>query len=143
MNEEPLIWSYFNKDNKGYIYERIELFAILTNVTFERYQPFILRLLNIKVGVDGTCPNNINLIPKEKNGNLELNLNIFEKSTSLFALPMSTYNTNEGKQSINKLDSNVFCKTFIRDTTIISGSNYIQGKYTRIYTLFIFSITMD
>jgi len=137
VEESPVNWSYFNKQKAGNIYERIELFATLTNVSFERYSPFVLRLLNIKVGTDGTFKaGQINLIPKPgstDNAPPQIDFGVFSKATSLYTLPVS----DEGGISVNQADSSAFSKMFIRDLTVNPKGN-LCGIYTRVYTCLFF-----
>eukprot|EP01084_Bolivina_argentea_P021454 39866_1 len=138
IEESPINWSYLNKqqnNTENRIYERIELYVTLTNVIFERYAPFTLKLLNIKIGTDGTFKAGlINLIPKEKNGQPQIDWGVFQKDTSSFVL-----NDNNNHISINEKDSNVFCKMFVRDLRVNSKGN-LSGIYTRIYTCLFFEL---
>jgi len=113
------------------------LFATLTNVSFERYSPFILRLLNIKVGTDGTFKaGQINLIPKSRGGDddaPQIDFGVFSKATSLYSLPLM----DKERISVNKANSNAFCKMFIRDLTVNPKGN-LRGIYTRVYTCLFF-----
>jgi len=134
VEETPINWSYLNKDKAGKIYERIELFVTLTNVTFERYSPFVLKLLNIRVGTDGTYKTNlINMIPKKKNNIPQIDWGVFLKKTSLFTLP----ELDDGEISVNEAESNVFCKMVVRDLSQDTKGN-LRGVYTRIYTCLFF-----
>ena len=67
IDEVPLSWTYQN--NGGRVYERVEVLVTLTDVRYMRHYPFELRLLNIKVGSDGTAKTGlVNLLPEVKKG---------------------------------------------------------------------------
>lgn len=83
IDEVPLSWTYQN--NAGRVYERIEMLVTLTDVKYMRHYPFELRLLNIKVGSDGTAKTGrVNLLPEVKKGTTEPNVDfgVFTKATS-------------------------------------------------------------
>ena len=118
---------YQNKG--GQVYERIELFTTVTSVQYMRYYPFVLKLLNLKLGSDGTAKTGvINLLPELKPGTTEPNVDfgVFTKETSAYRIAPNGIETGD-----------VICRMVVRDLTGDSLGN-LSGIYTRIYTVFFF-----
>ena len=53
IDEAHISWTYTNTE--GRVYERAELFTTVVSVSYQRYYPWELTLLSIKVGSDGTA----------------------------------------------------------------------------------------
>jgi len=129
VEEVPLSWTYQN--DGGNVYERIELNVVLTYVSYYKYFPFVLKLLPIKVGTDGTGDTGlINLIPETLPGGSIPNadLGIFTKSTSEFGV---------GGADEATIAKKVVCRMLIRDLSDKSIGN-IKGIYTRVYVVIFF-----
>ena len=127
VDETPLSWTYQN--NNGRVYERIELLVTLTDVKYMRHYPFELRLLNLKVGSDGTAKTGlVNLLPEVKKGSFEPNVDfgVFKKKTSALQI---------GDDPVR--NGNVICRMVMRDLTGEALGN-MKGLYTRVYTVFFF-----
>lgn len=126
IDEVPLSWTYQNKN--GQVYERIELYVTVTFVKFSRYFPFVLKVLNLKVGADGTAKTGfINLMPElNKDGEPNVDFGVFTKKTSDFYIQPDAVQTGE-----------VACRMVVRDLTASSLGN-MSGIYTRVYTVFFF-----
>ena len=72
----------------------------------------------------------INLIPmpkSDRDATPNIDFGVFCKETTTYQLPQ---NADEDDISVNKRDSNVFCKTFIRDLTGNAKGGKL-GIYTR------------
>ena len=126
IEETPISWTYQEND-QGMVYERIELFTTVTYVQYMRYYPFVLKLLNLKVGTDGTAKTGvINLLPKLKKGKPDVDFGVFTKETS------------ENRISDTGIDTgDVICRMVVRDLTENTLGN-LAGIYTRVYTVFVF-----
>ena len=126
IEETPISWTYQEND-QGMVYERIELFTTVTYVQYMRYYPFVLKLLNLKVGTDGTAKTGvINLLPKLKNGKPDVDFGVFKKETSEYRIPATGIDTGD-----------VICRMVVRDLTENTLGN-LSGIYTRVYTVFVF-----
>lgn len=127
VEESPISWTYQN--NGGRVYERIELIATVTSVQYMRYFPFVLKLLNLKVGSDGTGKTGtINLLPERKKGTDVPNVDfgVFTKETSAYRIARDGVETGD-----------VICRMVVRDLSGDSLGN-LAGIYTRVYTVFFF-----
>ena len=127
VEETPISWTYQLKGTE--VNERIELFTTVTNVKYMRYYPFVLKLLNLKVGTDGTAQTGlINLLPELEKGTNEpkVDFGVFKKETSAYRID---------KDGIKNGD--VICRMVVRDLTAKTLGNF-SGIYTRVYTVFFF-----
>lgn len=127
IDEVPISWTYQNSG--GRVYERIEMYATVTNVNYMRYFPFVFKVLNLKVGSDGTAKTGlVNLLPELKADGMTPNVDfgIFTKETSEFHIQ---------PDGIEKGD--VVCRMVVRDLSGDSLGN-LSGIYTRVYTVFFF-----
>ncbi len=78
LDEVPLSWTYQRNPETNQVYERAEYLMTVSSVSFLRYFPFELQLLNVKVGSDGTGKTGrVNLIPSPS-----VDFGIFQKPTS-------------------------------------------------------------
>jgi len=126
IEETPISWTY-QEDDEGMVDERIELFTTVTYVQYMRYYPFVLKLLNLKVGTDGTANTGvINLLPKLKNGEPDVDFGVFTKETSEYRISATGIDTGD-----------VICRMVVRDLTENTLGN-LAGIYTRVYTVFVF-----
>ena len=50
--ETPVHWSYRRTGQR--VLERVELFATISSISFRRFAPFVLQMIVIKIGTDGT-----------------------------------------------------------------------------------------
>jgi hypothetical protein len=50
LEEAPLSWTYQRNAETNEVYERCEYLMTISSVSFLRYYPFELQLLNLKVG---------------------------------------------------------------------------------------------
>lgn len=126
--ETPVSWTYQNVG--GQVMERIELFASVTFVCYNRYYPFCLTVLPLKIGTDGTAKTGlINLRPETKPGSEipNVDFDIFTKETSKLSV---------GDRE-TALQNNVICGMFVRDLSSNTLGN-VAGIYTRVYTVFFF-----
>ena len=127
IEETPISWTY-QEDDQGEVYERIELFVTVTYVQYMRCYPFVLKLLNLKVGTDGTAKTgDINLLPKlKKDGKPDVDFGVFTKETSEYRISPDGIDTGD-----------VICRMVVRDLTENTLGN-LSGIYTRVYTVFVF-----
>lgn len=92
LSEEHISWSIQKSKDGRSLYERIEMYATVAMSCFADNFPFVLRILPIKIGVDGLAETHrINLKPKmSSNGQPDWNIQLFLRKTSEFQL-MSTH----------------------------------------------------
>jgi len=129
VEEAPISWTYQNTN--GNVYERIELSTTITYVSYTKYFPFVLRLLPVKIGSDGTGKTGlINLVPETLEGGSVPNadLGVFTKSTSEFSI---------GGDDDETISAKVVCRMFVRDLSDKAIGN-IAGIYTRVYLVIFF-----
>eukprot|EP00933_Yihiella_yeosuensis_P050134 TRINITY_DN47899_c0_g1_i1.p1 TRINITY_DN47899_c0_g1~~TRINITY_DN47899_c0_g1_i1.p1 ORF type:complete len:379 (-),score=66.54 TRINITY_DN47899_c0_g1_i1:173-1309(-) len=127
IDEVPISWTYQNTN--GRVYERVEMYATVTDVNFTRYFPFVLKVLNLKVGSDGTGKTGkVNLLPElQQDGKTpNVDFSIFRRSTS------DLYIKPDGVEQ-----GNVVCRMVVRDLSGQTLGN-LAGVYTRVYTVFFF-----
>lgn len=141
--QKPINWSYHNKQGKGQIYERIELFTTMSEVKFDRYYPFVLNLINFKIGTDESRQCGlINLVPKpqsEANPTPALDLGVFMRDTSVFT--MQETKTGELQYEVNAMHSDAYCKMTVPQWNRLSDADSddgVQGIATRIYLCLFF-----
>ena len=138
IGEETISWTYENK--KGEVYERVELMCTVTSVQYMRYYPFVIRVLCLKVGTDGTAQTGmINLLPKLKKdekgklkkhdgGNVpDVDIGVFKKVTSAYRIAKVPAKNGE------KAADDVACRMVVRQ--LVGDSANI---YPRIYTAMFF-----
>lgn len=132
LEEETLSWTFQCKN--GMVDERTELFCTLSSVSYKRYHPFVLDLLCIKVGSDGTAQTGLlNLVPMtDSDGTAKVDYGVFMKSTSDYKIKVD----KEG----NPTEDSVICKMVARDLTEKTLGN-ASGIYTRVYTTMFFDDT--
>lgn len=127
IDETPISWTYQNVAGK--VYERVELFTTVTMIEYMRYYPFVLKVLNLKVGSDGTAKTGVlNLLPELKAGTNEpdVDFGVFTKGTSAYRIAPDGVETGD-----------VICRMVVRDLTSESLGN-LSGVYTRVYTILFF-----
>jgi len=128
LAEEPVSWTYQNTN--GRVYERIELYVLLTKLEFDRYYPQVLSVVCLKIGTDGTAKTGlVNLLPEMNVQTNEANVDVscFKKETSDFTLDFTN-------------PDNFTMKTYVRDLRQQTLGN-LTGIYTRVYVTFVFEDT--
>lgn len=121
IDEIPISWTYQNTD--GMVRERIELYTTVTLIRFMRYFPFVLNLLTLKLGTDGTADTkHINLKPKRRE---DFDITVFTRDTAEFKL----------RDAIQSDDFMVL--PLARDLTVDPRGNF-SGHYMRVYSVFFF-----
>ena len=129
LEEETLSWTF--KCKNGMVDERIEILCTLSSVSYKRYYPFVLDLLCIKVGSDGTAQTGrLNLLPMtDSDGSVKADYGVFIKTTSNYRIKL------DGNG--NPIEDSVICKMVARDLTTKTLGNH-SGIYTRVYTTMFF-----
>ena len=110
VDETPIHWSY-QRTGQG-VLESMELFATLSTVQFRRYAPFMLNMIVVKLGTDGTYKTGkITLRPHcDRHGVPIMDCSTFRKQ-------MSNYRLRHDKKPINDKEADIFVK--VRGLTLV------------------------